>query len=188
MKRAMRASPIAASLRSRAPAATARRQRALKSSAKGPVIRIWSSLSRQSMTRSPPGSVTVTLRPVSPRRAAATAAAQAAVPQARVSPAPRSQVRSLKECRPGDLRERDIGALGKQRMMLEHRPEPGEIMRLDIIDEEDAMRVADIDHRRRAAAPAIDRPICSSIRPRVVRTARRAGSRSTRSAARPCRW
>ena len=39
-------------------------------------------------------------------------------------------------------------------MMLEHRPEAGEVVRLDIIDEEDAVRVADIDHRRRAAAPA----------------------------------
>ena len=34
-------------------------------------------------------------------------------------------------------------------MVLEHRPEPLEIVRLDIIDEEQAMRIADIDHRRR---------------------------------------
>ena len=42
---------------------------------------------------SPPGSVTVTLRSVRLSRAAATAAAQAAEPQALVRPAPRSQVR-----------------------------------------------------------------------------------------------
>ncbi len=52
-------------------------------------------------------------------------------------------------------------------MMLEHGPEAGEVVRLDIVDEEDAMRVADIDHRRRLLKPG------SSIgeqldRPRVV--------------------
>ena len=68
---------------------------------------------------------------------------------------------------PGHLRERDVGALGKQRMMLEHRPEAGEVMRLDIVDEEDAMRVADIDHRRRAQARIVDRRL-QLDRPRVV--------------------
>src|SRR5205807_6656425 len=41
------------------------------------------------------GSVTVTLRLLLRRRTAATAAAQAAEPQALVSPAPRSQVRTM---------------------------------------------------------------------------------------------
>src|SRR5476649_1508250 len=45
------------------------------------------------MVRSPPGSVTFTLRSLRLSRAAATAAAQAAEPQARVRPEPRSQVR-----------------------------------------------------------------------------------------------
>src|SRR6185312_893451 len=62
----------------------------------GPVIRIWSSPSRQSIMRSPPGSVTRSLRPVRLVRAAATAAAQAAEPQARVSPAPRSHVFTIR--------------------------------------------------------------------------------------------
>src|SRR5262249_61996190 len=64
------------------------------SSATGPVISPWSSCARHSMRSSPPGSVTVTARPVRPRRTAATAAAQAAEPQALVRPAPRSQVRT----------------------------------------------------------------------------------------------
>src|ERR1700682_5465494 len=54
----------------------------------GPVIRTWSSASRQSMARSPPGSVTVTLRPARPMRAAATAAAQAAEPEPLGRPGP----------------------------------------------------------------------------------------------------
>ena len=63
------------------------------SNSTGPVISTWLSLSRHSIASSPPGSVTRTLRPVRFSRAAATAAAQAAEPQALVSPAPRSQVR-----------------------------------------------------------------------------------------------
>ena len=61
--------------------------------ATGPVINTWSSCARHSMRSSPPGRVTVTVRPTRPRRTAATAAAQAAEPQALVRPAPRSQVR-----------------------------------------------------------------------------------------------
>src|SRR4029079_6633796 len=64
------------------------------SNSTGPVISTWSSRSRQRMRRSPPGSVSVTTRPVRSRRAAATAAAQAADPHARVRPAPRSRVRN----------------------------------------------------------------------------------------------
>ena len=55
----------------------------------------WAS-ARHSMTSLPPlGAVTVTVRSVRPVRAAETAAAQAAEPQASVSPAPRSQVRMV---------------------------------------------------------------------------------------------
>src|SRR5262249_15554516 len=60
----------------------------------GPVINTCPSLSRHSIKRSPPGNVTVTLRPTRRVRAAATATAQAAEPQALVRPAPRSQVRT----------------------------------------------------------------------------------------------
>src|SRR5439155_24866184 len=67
--------------------------RPLYSYSTGPVIRTWSSASRHSIMRLPPGNVTITLRPVRRDRAAATAAAQAAEPHALVKPAPRSQVR-----------------------------------------------------------------------------------------------
>src|SRR3984893_2913663 len=67
--------------------------------ATGPVISTWSSCARHSIRSSPPGSVTVTVRPVRPRRTAATAAAQAAEPQALVRPAPRSQVRRTRRSR-----------------------------------------------------------------------------------------
>src|SRR5262245_50743776 len=60
----------------------------------GPVISTWSSRSRHSIMSSPPGNVTATLRSARLSRAAATATAQAADPQALVRPAPRSQVRT----------------------------------------------------------------------------------------------
>src|SRR5690606_8373717 len=65
------------------------------SSSTGPVIITWPSLSRHSISRSPPGRVMRTLRPVSPLRGAATATAQAAEPQARVRPAPRSHTLTI---------------------------------------------------------------------------------------------
>src|SRR6478735_2956856 len=58
-----------------------------------PVISTWSSCSRHSIASLPPGSVISTWRLARFSRAAATAVAQAAEPQARVNPAPRSQVR-----------------------------------------------------------------------------------------------
>src|SRR5690606_34114256 len=61
----------------------------------GPVMTTGSS-SRYSMRSRPPGPVTPTVRPVRPVRAAETAAAQAADPQARVTPAPRSHVRMVR--------------------------------------------------------------------------------------------
>src|SRR5665213_2086581 len=65
------------------------------SNSTGPVINTWPSLSRQSTVNSPPGSVIFTFRLARLSRAAATAAAQAAEPQALVKPAPRSQVRIM---------------------------------------------------------------------------------------------
>src|SRR5215472_5957601 len=58
-----------------------------------PVISTWSSRSRHSIASLPPGSAISTLRLARFSRAAATAVAQAAEPQALVNPAPRSQVR-----------------------------------------------------------------------------------------------
>ena len=64
----------------------------------GPVIQMRSS-ARHSISSGPPGSVTVTRRSVNPLRTAHTVEAQAALPQALVRPAPRSQVRSVIACR-----------------------------------------------------------------------------------------
>src|SRR5581483_3223306 len=60
-----------------------------------PVISTWSSRSRHSMASLPPGNAISTLRLARFSLAAATALAQAAEPQALVSPAPRSQVRMV---------------------------------------------------------------------------------------------
>src|SRR6185312_9876464 len=65
----------------------------------GPVISTWSSEPRHSMTSSPPGRRTFPLRSMSPRRDAATTVAQAAEPQASVSPAPRSHTSALTSSR-----------------------------------------------------------------------------------------
>src|SRR5271167_3154036 len=65
----------------------------------GPVISTWSSAGRHSMISSPPGSRTVALRSISPRRDAATTVAQAAEPRASVSPTPRSHTRALTSSR-----------------------------------------------------------------------------------------
>ena len=81
-----------------------------------------------------------------------------------------------------DLNERDIGALRKERMMFELRPEPGEVVSLDIIDEEHAMRIADIDHGWRAERGILDR--AERDHPRVVE---RLAERNFLPA-RPCRW
>src|SRR6202043_2492962 len=61
------------------------------SNSTGPVIKTWPSLSRNSISRPPPGRLTRAVWPGRPLRAAATRAAQAAEPQARVKPTPRSQ-------------------------------------------------------------------------------------------------
>ena len=86
-------------------------------------------VSRHSIARSPPGSVTVDLAVRSgPCATAATAAAQAAEPQARVRPAPRSHTRSDDAIGRVTLGERDIGALGKDRVVFEQRPDAVEII------------------------------------------------------------
>ena len=59
----------------------------------GPVIDIWPVASSHSMVSVPPSITTLTVRPVRPVRCAATAVAQAPVPQACVMPDPLSQTR-----------------------------------------------------------------------------------------------
>ena len=86
-----------------------------KLSAAGPVM-ITCPSSRQQMSRLPPSSSTAARRSASPRRCAATSAAQAPLPQARVIPAPRSQTRSRIVRRSRIVGDADIGALREQRV------------------------------------------------------------------------
>src|SRR5256886_1960813 len=83
------------------------------SKATGPVTSTWSSAVRHSIRSSPPGSATVRVRPTRPRRAAATAAAQAAEPHALVSPAPRSQVRMTRCSREATRASETLARSGK---------------------------------------------------------------------------
>src|SRR5690606_13353078 len=61
--------------------------------AAGPAMMIGASSAAQPMRRSPPGNDTVACRAMRPRRTSAATAAQAPLPQARVSPTPRSYTR-----------------------------------------------------------------------------------------------
>ena len=102
-----------------APARKSADSRPSKTSVVGPVIQTPSS--RQSIPSSPPSSRTVTRRPVSPRRAVTTAAAQAPEPQASVTMPPRSQTRIRMVVAVDHLHELDVGALREQRIVLDAR-------------------------------------------------------------------
>src|SRR3979411_3237765 len=56
-----------------------------------------------------------------------------------------------------DMRQRDIGALRKNRMVFQKRPETAEIMGVDIVDPEDRMRIAHAHHRRGVQHWRVDR-------------------------------
>ena len=122
----------------------------LKTCAAGPVIATGPSPG-QAISSSPPSRMSRTRSPTSPRRRAATIAAQAPLPQASVSPAPRSNTRSRIRSGPRDLREADIGALGKHRMVLQLRAQRGDVDGVEVGHEEDGMRVAHADRRSAAA-------------------------------------
>src|ERR1700687_332146 len=47
-----------------------------------------------------------------------------------------------------DMRQRDVGALRKDRVVFQQRPEAGEIVGVDVVDPEDRMRIAHADHGR----------------------------------------
>ena len=113
-----------------------------KLSVAGPVMITWPS-SRQAMSSVPPSSSTAARRSVSPRRWAATSAAQAPVPHARVIPAPRSHTRSRIVLATADFRNTDICAFRKERVMFECRPERREIDGVDVIHKKGRVRVAD---------------------------------------------
>ena len=81
-----------------------------------------------------------------------------------------------------DRGDPDIGALRKQRVMFEDRPERGEIDRLGIVDKERRVRVADIgaDRRRQAGRAPDRRARCPSARASgISRQPVRAGPIST---------
>ena len=91
-------------------------KRPLCSYSTGPVISTWSSLSRHSMARSPPGKVTVTLRPVrlEPRRGNRGGAGRRAARLGEAGAAlPGADHDAVARRRRG---ERDIGALRKDRV------------------------------------------------------------------------
>ena len=90
-----------------------------------PVISTWPSRSH-SMVSVPSSRTTSALRSTRPRRPRRRPAAQAPEPQASVRPAPRSQTRSSQPVRAHHLGDADIGALGKERIVLELRAELGE--------------------------------------------------------------
>ena len=58
----------------------------------------------------------------------------------------------------GHLRQRDIGALREQRIVLEHRPEPRQVVGVDVVDEEDAMGIAHVHHAWRIERRIVLRP------------------------------
>lgn len=75
------------------------------------------------MDRRPPGSSICTGESIQPWRMAATAAAQAPVPQAWVSPAPRSPYAQPRMAAINHLQEADVDPLRKARVMLDLRPQ-----------------------------------------------------------------
>ncbi len=96
------------------------------------------------------GSVMETRRPVRLVRAAATATAQAAEPQARVAPAPRSHTRDADRLGREHLRERDVDAVGEERVALDQGPEGREVDRREVVDPEHGVGIAHVDDGRRA--------------------------------------
>ena len=153
----------------------------------GPVIQTWPSSRHSTVERAAGQRHGHACWSVSFLRIAATAAAQAAVPQALVMPTPRSQVLHRDRVARRDVGERDVGALGEDRMVLEQRPEAGEVVGVDVVDPEDRVRVAHVD-RPTANAGSARRSGRSAVRWRGCRgIPRRAESRPSRSAACPCR-
>ena len=100
----------------------------------------------QAMVRVPPGMCTLTGLLARLVAMAATAAAQAPVPQARVSPAPRSHERM---CRPSsrDRGDVDVDPLGEGGVVLDLGPAMVELDLVGVVDEEDHVRVADVDRK-----------------------------------------
>ena len=87
----------------------------------------------------------------------------------------------------GRRRQRDIGALGKQRMVLELRADLAQIVGLRIVDPEDRMRIAHAHDGRRAQDRRAGRRECQIDRARIGHFLAPAESHPSENAARPCR-
>ena len=112
----------------------------------GPLIRIVPP-GAQSMVSEPPGRRTSTGlvdQPAADRGDRGRAGAGAAGPGQPGAALPDAQADRVALER-GDV---DVDPLGEERVVLDQRPEPGEIDRVGIADEEDDMRIADIDRAR----------------------------------------
>ena len=121
------------------------------------------------MARSPPGSVTVTLRSVRLVRAAAHRGgaggrAAGAGEAGAALPGPHDQVIPRRH-----LCERNIRAVGKDRMMFQHRADLGEIIGGDVVDPEHGMGIAHADRRGGMQNRMIDRPDLQLDRPRITK-------------------
>ena len=93
--------------------------------------------------------------PLQPRRRdGGGAGGRAACPgQARAAlPGPHHDVIAI-----DDVRQRDVGALGKDRVVFQQRPEAFEIVGVDIVDPEDRVRVAHAGDRGRMQDRIVDR-------------------------------
>ncbi len=172
-----------------APAAanSAGSKRPSNSYATGPVISTWSSRSRHSISEVAARQRHRHLAVGAPQprrgdrrraggRAAGLGQAGAALPGAHDDVLARDHVR-----------QRDIGALRKHRMVFEQRPDLAEVVGVDVVDPEDRVRIAHAHHRRRMQDRLVDRPDLQFDRAGVREISPPAESRSRQSAARPCR-
>ncbi len=122
--------------------------------AQPPVMSTWSSGSH-SISSSPPSSTTVgaAAGQLAPRRrdqGRAGAAAAGLGDAGAALPDPQADA-----VRDEDLREADIGALGEQRMALEHRPQAGEVDRLRVGHEEHRVRIATLTPTGSLSGPTL---------------------------------
>ena len=86
-----------------------------------------------------------------------------------------------------DMRERDVGALGEDRMVFEQRPEAVEFIGLDVVDPEDRVRIAHADHRRRMQHRRVDRADLQLDHSGCRGTPRPAEYPASQTSACPCR-
>ena len=66
------------------------------------------------------------------------------------------------------MRERDVGALGEDRVVLQERPEAREVVGVDVVDPEDRVRIADVRDGGRVQHRRLDRPDLKLDRARVA--------------------